>query len=66
MTNTNTNTAPTNKQIAAYARREAKRSISVRRVNPAQADQIVAEAQAECERMRQLQSAARDAARFAA
>lgn len=39
-------------QIAAYARTEARRAISVRRVDPALADQIVAAAQAEVERMR--------------
>jgi hypothetical protein len=50
---------PTNKDIAAYARREARRAISIRRVNPAQASEIVAAAQDECERMYAAQRAAR-------
>jgi len=38
--------------IAAYARCEARRAISVRRVDPDGAERIVQAARAECERMR--------------
>lgn len=42
-------TAPTDKEILDYARREARRAISVRRVDPAGADRIAAEAGAQCD-----------------
>lgn len=42
---------PTPKQIAAYARREARRVLSVRRVDPVLAAQIATDAAAECARM---------------
>jgi hypothetical protein len=50
---------PTNKEIAAYARREAKRVMSVRRVDPDHAAELEAAARAECERMYAEQRAAR-------
>jgi hypothetical protein len=56
MNKTNT---PTAKQIATFARTEARRVISVRRVNPTLAAEIEAAATAECERMYAAQRAAR-------
>lgn len=54
---------PTNAEIAAFARREARRAAPAARVNPAQALEIERSAAAECQRMYDAQSAARDAAR---
>jgi hypothetical protein len=56
---TNTTNAPTDKQIAAFARTEARRAISVRRLDPELAAQIVADAQAQCDAMYAAQRAAR-------
>ena len=58
-------TTPTNKDIKRYADTEARRVLSLRRVNPELAARVAAEAAAECERMRAEQGRARDAALMA-
>ncbi len=55
---------PTDAQIARYARAQARKAGSVRRVDPAGAERIIAAAQARCEEMRAAQRAARDFARW--
>lgn len=52
---------PTDIEIASYARDAARKAASVRRVDPAGAERIVAAASARCEAMYAAQRAARQA-----